>query len=79
MKTACYINFIYKGFSTITALTCITNDMFNSMENKEITLLTLLDLSKAFDSLDHGMLVTSPINIVLPSHLQTIWLTEHNA
>jgi hypothetical protein len=31
--------------------------MFNSMENKEITLLTLLDLSKAFDSLDHRMLV----------------------
>jgi hypothetical protein len=31
--------------------------MFNSMENKDITLLTLLDLSKAFDSLDHGMLV----------------------
>ena len=46
-----------KGFSTITALTCITNDMFNSMENTEITLLTLSDLSKAFDSLDHGMLV----------------------
>ena len=31
--------------------------MLNSMENKEITLITLLGLSKAFDSLDHGMLV----------------------
>ena len=46
-----------KGFFTITALTCVTNDILNSMDNKEITLLTLLDLSKAFDSLDHGMLV----------------------
>ena len=46
-----------KGFSTITALTCVTNDMLNSMENKEITLITLLDLSKTFDSLDHGTLV----------------------
>lgn len=46
-----------KGFSTITALTCVTNGMLNSMENREITLATLLDLSKAFNSLDHGMLV----------------------
>ena len=31
--------------------------MLNSMENKEITLITLSYLSKIFDNLDRGMLV----------------------
>jgi hypothetical protein len=75
-----------KGFSTIIALTCITNDIFNSMENKEITLLTQLlywTLAKPLTVLITECLWTSSINMVLPAHLRsglhTIWLTEQNA
>ncbi len=36
--------------STETALTVITNKIFSNMDSKKITLLTLCDLSKAFNS-----------------------------
>ena len=36
--------------------------MLNSMHNKEITLLTLLDLTKAFDSLDHGIMLVEKLH-----------------
>lgn len=43
--------------STETALTAITNKIYNHMDNKRISLLTLCDLSKAFDSVSHTILL----------------------
>ncbi len=45
--------------STETALTVtvITNKVFNNMDAKKITMLTLCDLSKAFDSVSHEILL----------------------
>ena len=43
--------------STETALTVITNKIYNNMDSKKITLLTLCDLSKAFDSVSHEILL----------------------
>ena len=43
--------------STQTALTVITNKIFNNMDSRKITMLTLCDLSKAFDSVDHEILL----------------------
>lgn len=45
------------GLSTVTALTKIVNDIFESMDKKKISLLILCDLSKAFDSVSHDILI----------------------
>ena len=51
--------------STITALTSITDKIYHNMDCKQISLLTLCDLSKAFDSVSHPILLhkLSKVNI----------------
>ena len=49
--------------STETALLHIQNDILTSIDNKEVTLLVLLDLSAAFDTVDHTILLTRLKNI----------------
>ena len=46
-----------KNFSCETAIVKITNDILWSMESKKITSLTCIDLSAAFDNVDHGILL----------------------
>ena len=43
--------------STETALTCVSNDILLNMDNRKSTCLVLLDLSAAFDMLDHETLL----------------------
>ena len=45
------------GRSTESALILITDKILQNMDNRKISLLTLLDLSKAFDSIDHEILL----------------------
>ena len=48
----------YKAYhSTETALLSVTNDILNSMGRGNVTALTLLDLSAAFDTIDHKLLL----------------------
>ncbi len=51
--------------STQIALTVITDEIFKNMDSKKISLLTLCDLSKAFDSVSHKILLhkCSELNI----------------
>ena len=44
--------------STETALLRIVNDFLTAMDNNKICILTLLDLSAAFDTIDHQILFT---------------------
>ena len=46
-----------KGHSTETALIKIRNDILMNMNNQEVTLLVLLDLSAAFDTINHTLLL----------------------
>ena len=48
----------YRKFhSTDTALLEIHNDILSSMDDSRVTALTLLDLSAAFDTVDHTILL----------------------
>ena len=48
----------YRQFhSTETALLKVQSDILMNMDKQEITLLVLLDLSAAFDTIDHGILL----------------------
>lgn len=46
------------GHSTVTALIKVTDDIRWSMDNKQLTILTLLDFSNAFNTIDHDILVS---------------------
>ena len=47
---------IGKYHSTETCLLKVLNDILLSMDRQEVTLLVLLDLSAAFDTIDHNLL-----------------------
>ena len=47
-----------KGHSTVTALLKVTEDIRLAMENKSLTILTLLDFSSAFNSVDFDVLIS---------------------
>ena len=46
-----------KGYSTKTSLIKMTNDILWSMERKEATAVIVLDMSAAFDAVDHDLLL----------------------
>lgn len=59
--------------STETALTVITNKIYNNIDNKQISLLTLCDLSKAFDSISHTTLLRKLKQI----NVDTFWFNSY--
>ena len=46
-----------KGYSTETSLLKMTNDIFWSMERKQVTAVIVLKMSAAFDTIDHDLLL----------------------
>ena len=58
-----------KQHSTETALIYVTDELLKAIDEKTVSLLVLLDMSKAFDSLHHNLLLKNCIILVL-SNLQ---------
>ena len=49
----------YKKYhNTEAALTCIHDDILRAVDEKQCVMLLLLDLSAAFDTIDHHMLLS---------------------
>ena len=68
--------------STETALLRIANDLLTAMDNNKICILTLLDLSAAFDTIDHQILLTRLHHSfafldLLCLRFRLIFVTEH--
>ena len=45
-----------KNHSTLSSITDLTNDIFNAINSKEVTVATFFDLKKAFDTVNHSIL-----------------------
>ena len=59
--------------STETALLKITDKIYNNIDNKKLSLLILLDLSKAFDSVNHNILINKCIKL----NIDPTWFKEY--
>ena len=46
-----------KGYSTETSLLKMTNDIIWSMERKQVTVVIVLNMSAAFNTIDHDLLL----------------------
>ncbi|GJQ84506.1 hypothetical protein Trydic_g9066 [Trypoxylus dichotomus] len=47
----------HPGFSCMPALTCIVDDILSTTDIGDLTVLVLLDFSKAFNRVDHSLLL----------------------
>lgn len=64
------------GHSTITAATLVTNDIIGALDKKQHSAALFVDLSKAFDSVDHGLLLTKLRSIGL-SEKAVAWFQNY--
>lgn len=63
--------------STETALLCVSNDLRRSADSGRVSLLVLLDMSAAFDTLDHGILINRLKNYIGLSDSALNWLISY--
>ena len=66
-----------KYHSTETALVKVHNDILTSMDNQEVTFLILLDLSAAFDTINHSLLMNIVENDFGITGLAKKWLASY--
>ncbi len=59
--------------STETAFTVITDIIYSNMDNKSISLLTVCDLSKAFDSVSHSILLSKCTHL----NIDSFWFKDY--
>ena len=52
-----HYGFLKPGCSTASALLELIEDISKSLDNKKVTIGVLIDLKKAFDTIDHSLLV----------------------
>ena len=62
-----------RGLSTETALLMVTDEIYKNIEERKISLLMLCDLSKAFDSVNHLILLEK----CKEHHIDTFWFEDY--
>ena len=62
-----------KNLSTETALLKLTEKLYENIENNEISFLCLCDLSKAFDSVSHSMLIEK----LNANYIDSFWFEDY--
>ena len=65
------------GHSTETALLHVQNDILTNMDNQSVTILILLDLSTAFDTIDHQVLLDRMENMVGVKGTPLQWFSSY--
>ena len=65
-----------KLHSTETALIYVTDELLKAVDEKSISILVLLDMSKAFDSLNHNILLSKLRRLGLASHCLS-WFSSY--
>ena len=65
------------GHSTETALLRVQNDILTNMDNQSVTVLILLDLSAAFDTIDHHVLLDCMENMVGVKGTPLQWFSSY--
>ena len=65
------------GHSTETALTKVLNDMLVTMDNQGVAILVMLDLSAAFDTVDHKVLLQRMKDIIGVNGLVLKWFESY--
>jgi hypothetical protein len=66
-----------RSHSTETALLKVQSDILESLDNGCVTVLVMLDLSAAFDTLDHGILLSRFENVFGISGAALNWITSY--
>ena len=67
-----------KGHSTDAALLKVQSDVVMNMNCKHVTLLLLLDLSAAFDTVDRNILLARPKSSIGTSGAALSWFTSYH-
>ncbi len=62
--------------STETALTTVTDAIYDALDNRKISLLSLCDLSKAFDSVKHSFLFAKCLKLKIDSFWFSSYLMD---
>ena len=62
--------------STINSIAYLTNDIFNSIYNGEVTLAAFIDLKKAFDTVNHNILVKKLERMCI-RNMNLEWIKSH--
>jgi len=65
------------GHSTETALVKIVNDLLLALDQGKVSILTLLDLSAAFDTIDHGLLLSRLEHVFGVSDSALLWFSSY--
>jgi len=66
-----------KKHSTETALLKVSSDIMMSVDSKKYTVLVLLDLSSAFDTVDHNIMINRLCDLVGMSGSVLKWISSY--